>query len=258
MTRRLTEIRAESSLFLEESFPSILGSGAQSAIIHYNCMESAEKVIDYSEVILLDSGGHFLNGTTDITRTFRVAPSPNPRLSTCYTYVLKGNLQLERQHFPAKTTTGAHLDILARQFLYQAGLDYGHGTGHGIGYASVVHEPPVSISKLSKVPLAKGMLLSNEPGYYLPGQFGIRIENNLEVVESDLQEGFLTFQNHTLVPYDRTLIEKDLLSPQEVTQINLYHQTVRKVLGEQLRQNGHHQEHSFLLSITEDIRDFNY
>jgi Xaa-Pro aminopeptidase len=184
-------------------------------------------------MLLIDSGGQYLEGTTDITRTFALG-EPTQEQKTHYTLVLKGHIALSKAVFP-KGTTGVQLDILARQYLWQRGLNYGHGTGHGVGFFLNVHEGPHSIGADPKgtrttVPFQPGMIVSNEPGLYLQGQYGIRIENLILCVETDIKneegESYLGFHTLSLFPYDLNLIDGTLLSVSEKEWIKDYHQRV--------------------------------
>ncbi len=225
---RLLAFRREVALFQAESFPAISGAGENGAIVHYRVTPASNRPIRPDECYLVDSGGQYLDGTTDVTRTLWTGPGPAPQtLRARYTRVLQGHIGLATLRFP-KGVAGPHIDAIARHALWQAGLDFDHGTGHGVGSFLSVHEGPASISRAAKpVPLAAGMILSDEPGYYLPGQYGIRIENLLLVRESERQpdqtKPFLEFETLTLAPYDRALIEPALLSPAERAWVDAYH-----------------------------------
>ena len=184
------------------------------------------------ELLLVDSGGQYVDGTTDITRTIIVG-DPTDEHRMCYTRVLQGMIALSRAQFP-KGVGGQHLDALARFPLWSAGMDYDHGTGHGIGSYLSVHEGPQGISRRSTVPLEVGMIVSNEPGYYLEGAFGIRIENLITVVPAPKgidDRGMLCFETLTLVPLDRRLIDLSLLSQDEQDWIDQYHRDTVALLG---------------------------
>ncbi len=227
----LLACRAAQPLFRGESFPAISGAGENGAIIHYRATEAGNRRIAPGECYLIDSGGQYQDGTTDITRTLWSGPGPAPAaLRQRYTRVLLGHVALSRLRFP-KGVAGPHIDVLARAALWQAGLDYDHGTGHGVGSFLSVHEGPAGISRAAKpVPLVPGMILSNEPGYYLPGSYGIRIENLLLVCEAATQpeqaKPFLEFETLTLAPYDRALIELALLGSAERDWVDAYHARV--------------------------------
>ncbi|MFC7474344.1 aminopeptidase P family protein [Dankookia sp. GCM10030260] len=224
---RLLAFRREVPLFQAESFPAISGAGEHGAIIHYRATEESDRLIRPDECYLIDSGGQFLDGTTDVTRTLWTGPGPAPAgLRARYTRVLQGHIALATLRFP-QGVAGPHLDAFARRALWEVGLDYDHGTGHGVGSFLSVHEGPAAFSRAAKpVPLAPGMILSDEPGYYLPGQYGIRIENLLLVREAaqrpDQVKPFLEFETLTLAPYERALIDPALLAPAERGWIDAY------------------------------------
>ncbi|MEM6602800.1 MAG: aminopeptidase P family protein [Pseudomonadota bacterium] len=226
--KQLEDFRSEAPELKDISFDTISGSGANGAIVHYRVSHKSDKIIAESDLFLCDSGGQYLDGTTDITRVF-IRGKATAEQKTRYTQVLKGHLAVARALFPIGTT-GAVLDVLARAPLWQAGIDFGHGTGHGVGLYLSVHEGPQGISSRSKVKLEPGMLLSNEPGYYKAGEFGIRIENVELIVHKGIPEdgekNMLGFETLTLVPYERKLIDKSLLSREEIHQIDTYHQRI--------------------------------
>ncbi len=227
---QLLAFRQPGEGFRGESFPAISGAGEHGAIIHYRVTEESDRSIRPNEVYLIDSGAQYRDGTTDITRTLWTGPGPAPgSVRDRVTRVLKGHIAIATSVFP-HGTTGAHIDALARGALWRVGLDYDHGTGHGVGSYLSVHEGPVSISRLAKpVPIEIGMILSNEPGYYLPDHYGIRLENLLLVQPADLPEAkkkFLRFETITLAPFDRALIEPALLDPWERDWLNQYHARV--------------------------------
>jgi Xaa-Pro aminopeptidase len=231
----LRALRAEMPDFRGESFPAISGAGEHGAIIHYRVTPDSDRPIRPNEVYLIDSGAQYLDGTTDITRTVWTGRDQPPQsLREQATRVLKGHIAIATLIFP-QGTSGVQLDAFARDALWQAGLDYDHGTGHGVGSYLAVHEGPVSLSRLAKpVPLAVGMILSNEPGYYLPGQYGIRLENLLLVQPADLSEAakpFLRFETLTLAPFDRQLIDPYLLDPAEIAWLDAYHARVAEQVG---------------------------
>jgi Xaa-Pro aminopeptidase len=227
----LLGLRAEAALFVAESFPAISGAGEHGAIIHYRATPENNRPIRPNEVYLIDSGAQYRDGTTDVTRTLWTGPgAPPAELCAHYTMVLQGHLALAATRFP-EGVAGPHLDALARRALWSQGLDYDHGTGHGVGSFLSVHEGPAGISRTSKpVSLRSGMILSNEPGYYRPGAYGIRIENLLLVRQAKTLPGqarpFLDFETLTLAPYDRRLIQADLLQPAERRQVDEYHSRV--------------------------------
>lgn len=226
--QKLIEIRKTQRNFMGNSFETISSTGANSAIIHYSPPEANSSMIDPSKIYLCDSGSQFMEGTTDITRTFHFT-QPSKQQIDNYTLVLKGNLALERLVFP-EGTSGYNIDVIARQFLWSQGLDYRHGTGHGVGAFLNVHEGPMGIGfrpHLVNYALEKGNIITNEPGYYEDGEYGIRIENDMLVKEAKgLKFGerkFLKFENITLVPYCKKLINVKMLTPEEKKQINDYH-----------------------------------
>lgn len=221
------EERAQFPEFHCDSFAPIVGFGANGAIVHYSAKKDEATSITSDNLLLIDSGGNYLCGTTDITRTFCFGEA-SAQQKRDYTLVLKGHIALARQAFPTGTC-GEQLDILARQFLWNDNLNYGHGTGHGIGHFLCVHEGPQSIRPQAKgVALLPGMLLSDEPGLYRTNEYGIRIENMVCVTPaiSKNKGEFLTFETLTLFPYETKLIDFSLLTPSEVEWINNYHQHV--------------------------------
>ena len=230
------------------SFDTISGAGPNGASPHYRVTEETNRQLEPNSVYLVDSGGQYPDGTTDITRTVWVGPdAPPAEVKDRFTRVLKGHIALDLQTFPAGTT-GSQLDSIARQFLWQAGVDYAHGTGHGVGSFLAVHEGPQRIAKPrggqagTEQELLAGMILSNEPGYYKTGEYGIRIEN-LVLVEDRQIEGmegdWLGFETLTLAPIDRTLVDKSLLDHREIAWWNTYHEKVRDVIGPQLSGEDH-------------------
>lgn len=232
---RLLALRGEVALFRGESFAAITGAGEDGAIIHYKATAETNRPIRPNETFLIDSGAQYLDGTTDITRTVWTGPDAAPaEIRERSTRVLKGHIAIATAVFP-QGTTGAHLDGFARAALWQVGLDYDHGTGHGVGSYLSVHEGPVSISRLARpVPIAEGMILSNEPGYYKPGGYGIRHENLVLVERREFAEAakpFLGFETLTFAPFDRRLIAPDLLTPAERDWLDAYHALVWRVVG---------------------------
>ncbi len=226
----LEQCRKQQNLFKGLSFPSISAFGPHGAMAHYRPTEQSDAIIQGDTLYLIDSGGQYLDGTTDITRTIAIG-TPTSIQKEHFTRVLKGHIALATAIFP-HGTTGNRLDTLARLPLWQAGLDYNHGTGHGVGSYLDVHEGPQRISKAaSTIPLQPGMIISNEPGYYKEGAYGIRIENLVTVVPiENLETPMLGFETLTLAPIDRNLIEISLLSPTEIEWVNSYHQKVRDTL----------------------------
>lgn len=233
---RLLGFRREVPGFAGESFPAIAGAGENGAIVHYRATAATDRRIGPDECVLFDSGGQYPEGTTDVTRTVWTGPGPAPaELRARYTAVLRGHVALATLRFP-EGVAGPHLDAIARRPLWDAGLDYDHGTGHGIGSFLSVHEGPVSISRAARpVPLRAGMILSDEPGFYLPGHYGIRIENLVLVGESprlpDQARPFLRFETLTLAPYSRALLDPALLTAAERGWVNAYHARVVAEVG---------------------------
>lgn len=243
--------REESNQFIEPSFPTISGFGPNGAIVHYRVTEATDKPLQGHSLYLVDSGGQYYGGTTDVTRTVAVG-SPSQEMRENFTRVLKGHIALANVIFP-KGTTGAQLDVLARQYLWEDGLDYDHGTGHGVGCFLGVHEGPQGISKrYGTVALQPGMILSNEPGYYKNGEYGIRIENLVVVSELGLgmdeeqtlgfslhdqqaisksRAGFYHFRTLTCVPIDERLVVWGMLSEQEKNWFEGYQAWVQAHIG---------------------------
>ena len=239
---KLREFREAGGLLKDASFDTISAAAGHAALPHYKVDEDSNIPIPPSSIYLVDSGGQYLDGTTDITRTVWIGPGePSAEMVERNTRVLKGHIQLDMQKFPDRTTGGA-LDALARMHLWNGGVDYGHGTGHGVGSYLSVHEGPQRISKPggafpgTETELREGMILSNEPGYYKAGAYGIRIENLVLVVPAGIEsEGdYLGFETLTFVPLDRRLVDKDLLSPAEIGWWNDYHAKVRDIVAPQL------------------------
>ena len=240
---KLRELRGLSADLKDTSFDTISAAAGHAALPHYKVDEDSNIPIPPSSIYLCDSGGQYMDGTTDITRTVWVGPGePTAEMIDRNTRVLKGHIELDLARFPDRTTGGA-LDALARMHLWQAGVDYGHGTGHGVGSYLSVHEGPQRISKPggafpgTETPLQEGMILSNEPGYYKPGEYGIRIENLVLVVDADIEgsEGkYLTFETLTHVPLDRKLVDKTMLTQPEIAWWDAYHAKTRDILAPQL------------------------
>lgn len=240
---RLQAFREEDPGLSDLSFDTISAAAGHAALPHYKVDEDSNIPIPPSSIYLVDSGGQYPGGTTDITRTVWVGPGePTAEMRDRNTRVLKGHIQLARAVFP-QGTVGGQLDVLARQYLWEAGVDYAHGTGHGVGSVLAVHEGPQRIAKPSGgqagtgQELFAGMILSNEPGYYKQDHFGIRIENLVLVEERQIegQEGrYLGFETLTFVPIDRKLIEKSLLTAEEIAWVDAYHAQVRALLSPRL------------------------
>ena len=224
----LETFRRESGLLKDVSFPTIAGTGPNGAIVHYRVTRNSNRRIAPGDLLLVDSGAQYEDGTTDVTRTIAVG-EPTAEMRDRFTRVLRGHIAIARAVFP-DGATGAQLDTLARQFLWQAGIDFEHGTGHGVGSYLSVHEGPARISKLGTTPLKRGMILSNEPGYYKTDSYGIRIEN-LELVTAtevaSAEKSMNAFETLTLAPIDRRLIEVAMLSEAERDWLNTYHARVR-------------------------------
>jgi Xaa-Pro aminopeptidase len=231
-SEKLAEFRGSNNLYRSPSFDTISGAGSHGAIVHYKATPVTNRRLEAGQLYLLDSGGQYLDGTTDVTRTISLG-APTPEMRDRFTRVLKGHIALAAVRFP-EGTAGAELDALARQYLWGAGCDYSHGTGHGVGYYLNVHEGPQGISKRSHVALKPGMIVSNEPGYYKAGAYGIRIENLQVVTEAAEIPGgdkkMLGFETLTMAPIDRRLIETSLLTQPECDWLNAYHARVRKAL----------------------------
>lgn len=256
-SERLAEFRARQPDFVSTSFDTIFGCGAAGAIIHYKPEQATAATLRTDEVLLIDSGAQFRDGTTDVTRTVYFAAAPDARppafVRMCNTRVLQGHIALASAVFP-KGTTGFQLDILARKALWSAGLDYLHGTGHGVGSFLNVHEGPHGISfrpTSNEVPLLPGMVVTNEPGYYQQGQFGIRIESVLVVKPADTphrfaDKEFYCFETITVAPIQASLVDFDLMSPDEIAWLDAYNQRVVDQLSPQLSE----QERAWLQAHT--------
>lgn len=244
---KLREFRDATGVLKDQSFDTISASGPNGALCHYRVDEDSNRNIEPGSVFLCDSGGQYLDGTTDITRTVWIAgpgdqAEPTAEIRDRFTRVLKGHIQIARAVFP-QGTNGGQLDALARQYLWEAGVDYAHGTGHGVGSFLAVHEGPQRIAKPSggqagtSQELFAGMILSNEPGYYKAEEFGIRIENLVLVEKKNIQgaEGtYLGFENLTWVPMARDMLDMSLLTAEEKQWWNDYHATTRAILAPQL------------------------
>ncbi|NET71252.1 MAG: aminopeptidase P family protein [Sphaerospermopsis sp. SIO1G2] len=228
---KLEYFRRQSPEYLQPSFATIAGAGAHGAIVHYRATEHTNRALNAGEALLVDSGGQYRFGTTDITRTF-FRGTPNGAFKRHYTLVLKGHIALAEAIFP-EGTTGHQLDALARQFLWREGLDYQHGTGHGVGHYLCVHEGPQGISaRANPTPLQPGMILSNEPGFYLEGQYGIRIESLMLVIEKHNmhQTRYFGFDTLSRAPIDSSLIDASLMTPSEWRWLEEYHAKIEDTL----------------------------
>ncbi len=225
VVRQLEQLRRDTGQLVDISFETICGSGPNGAIVHYRVTEDSNRSLQAGDLLLLDSGGQYRDGTTDITRTIALGPVDD-EARRCFTLVLKGMIALSRARWPAGLA-GRDLDALARIALWRAGMDYDHGTGHGVGSFLGVHEGPQGISRRALVPLEPGMILSNEPGYYREGAFGIRIENLVVVRKAapgaDPARRMLEFETLSHTPIDRRLIDPEMLSADERAWLNAYH-----------------------------------
>lgn len=230
---RLEACRAGTGALKEISFDTISGSGPNGAIVHYRVSDKTNRRLCSGELFLIDSGAQYQDGTTDITRTVAIG-APSSEMKDRFTRVLKGHIAVARARFPSGTR-GIDLDPFARRALWDAGLDYDHGTGHGVGSYLSVHEGPQSISRGGMVELKPGMIISNEPGYYNEGRYGIRIENLVLVCEPNTPEGgdrpMLSFETLTAVPIDRRLIDRRLMSDDDIAWLDGYHRRVRETIS---------------------------
>ena len=232
--KALEGFRAASNVLRDISFETISGSGPNGAIVHYRVTEDKDRTVQDGELLLVDSGGQYVDGTTDITRTIAIG-IPGDEEREAFTRVLKGMIGLSRLRFP-KGLAGRDIDVLARAALWDVGWDYGHGTGHGVGSYLSVHEGPARIARSGTVTFEPGMILSNEPGFYREGSYGIRIENLIAVEEAPELNGqvvprMLRFETLTWVPIDRRLIRKDLLTEPERDWLDSYHAGVLERIG---------------------------
>ncbi|MGB5559498.1 MAG: aminopeptidase P family protein [Paracoccaceae bacterium] len=234
LVTKLESFRRATNALVDISFETIAGSGPNGAVIHYRVTRDTDRALAEGDLVVIDSGGQYLDGTTDITRTV-VIGDPQGDQRACFTRVLQGMIAISRARWP-KGVAGCHLDALARAPLWMAGQDYDHGTGHGVGAYLSVHEGPQALSRRSDVPLEQGMILSNEPGYYREGAFGIRIENLIVVQQAPALPGgdareMLEFQTLTFVPIDRRLIDPAMMSKDETDWLNAYHARVLEKIG---------------------------
>ncbi|HEY1142459.1 MAG TPA: M24 family metallopeptidase, partial [Sphingomicrobium sp.] len=238
----LEALRRENPELRDLSFDSISGAGPNGAIVHYRSSEKTNRKLEMNSIYLIDSGGQYVDGTTDITRTV-VVGEPTDEMRDRFTRVLKGHIAVATAIFP-KGTRGSQLDSFARRPLWEAGLDYAHGTGHGVGSFLSVHEGPQRISPVGSAqsggdePLRAGMILSNEPGYYKTGEYGIRIENLVLVVDHPVEgaeKETLGFETLTFAPIERRLVKKDMLSVEEIAWLDGYHAEVLAKIGPQLQ-----------------------
>lgn len=237
VAKQLETMRRATGLLIDISFDSIVGSGPNAALPHYRVDTESNRTVNEGEVLLVDSGGQYLDGTTDITRTIAIGAQPD-EVKRAFTRVLKGMIAISRLKFP-KGIAGCDLDAFARVALWSAGQDFNHGTGHGVGHYLSVHEGPQRLSRISKVPFEQGMFLSNEPGFYKEGHFGIRTENLIIVQPAELGPdanlgAIFEFETLTYVPIDRRMIIRDMLNSDELTWLNAYHKTCRDKMNTRL------------------------
>jgi Xaa-Pro aminopeptidase len=233
VVKKLEAIRAATGSLRDISFDTICGAGPDGAIVHYRVTEDSNRRVSPGELLLVDSGAQYADGTSDVTRTVAVGPVPEAARRP-FTLVLKGLIAMSRLRWP-EGLAGRDIDAVARAALWRAGLDYDHGTGHGVGVYLGVHEGPQSLSRRGTEPLRPGMILSIEPGYYREGAFGIRTENLGVVRPPEVPEGgdrpMLGFETLTLAPIDRRLIDPGLLDPDERAWLNAYHARVAETLA---------------------------
>jgi len=230
---KLKEFRSEQEDYVEESFYPIVGYNEHGAIVHYHVSDTTNSVIKAKGLLLIDTGGQYLDGTTDITRTVSLGPTPTDQQKRNFTFVLKGMIQLATVIFPVNSK-GHSLDILAHKALWRNHMDYGHGTGHGVGHFLCVHEGPVSIRQdFNPYSIEEGNIISDEPGVYIEGEYGIRTENLLLCRKDNRIDfgDFLSFETLTLCPIDKKLIDKELLDQEEINWINGYHDRILRELG---------------------------
>lgn len=241
-TKALEGFRRATNTLKDISFETICGAGPNGAIMHYRVSEATDRPFREGEIVVIDSGGQYVDGTTDITRTIAVG-MPGAEERDCFTRVLQGLIAMSRLRWP-KGVAGSHLDAIARYPLWLAHQDYNHGTGHGVGAYLSVHEGPAGLSRRYDVPLEEGMILSNEPGYYREGAFGIRLENLILVVKADVppcgdaEREMLCFRTLTFVPIDRRLIATGLLAKAEVEWLDAYHAEVLQRIGPRLSEGA--------------------
>ena len=239
--KKITEVEAAKKLerfrklnknFLYPSFDTIAGSGKNGAIVHYRANKNNCKIINKKDIFLCDSGGQYKYGTTDVTRTLCFS-NQNQNIKNIFTKVLKGHIAVATTNIN-KDNNGKKIDRRARKYLKESNLDYQHGTGHGVGFFLNVHEGPQSITKINKIQIKEGMILSNEPGYYKKNNYGIRIENLVYVNKKNRN---LNFENLTMAPIEKDLINYNLLSPSEKNYLFRYHLDVYSKLSKYLNQN---------------------
>ncbi|KAM4696110.1 xaa-Pro aminopeptidase 2 [Rhinophrynus dorsalis] len=253
--RYVDALRAKQAHFQGPSFATISAGGLNAALAHYSATNETNRKLTPSEMYLVDSGGQYFDGTTDITRTVHWG-TPSDFEKEAYTRVLMGNIELTRLIFPAQTS-GRVIEAFARQALWEVGLNYGHGTGHGIGNFFSVHEWPVGFQS-SNIAMSKGMFTSIEPGYYHDGHFGIRIEDIALVVEADTKHMFggqpyLTFEAVSLVPYDRNLIDTSIMTQNQINYVDTYYKKIREIVGSELQYQNLHEEYNWLEKNTKPL-----
>ena len=257
---KLATLRAEMDNFVGLSFETISAVGPNAALCHYSSTKESNRPLTLNEIYLVDSGGQYKDGTTDVTRTLHFG-TPKAFEIDCFTRVLKGQIKLRKAAFPSKII-GNYLDTFARMFLWEVGLDYAHGTGHGVGAYLNVHEGPMGISWRpypDDPGLQEGMVLSNEPGFYKDGEFGIRIENLVYIVKADTEHnfrdrGYLTFEDLTLVPIQQKLINTKMLDEGEIKYLNHYHQKCREKVGALLQKMGKKDGYDWMMRETEPLK----
>ena len=238
VVKKLEELRRKDNALQDISFDTISGTGPNGAIMHYRVTEETDSVLENGHLLVLDSGGQYLDGTTDITRTIGIGDVGDEE-KACYTRVLQGMIAMSRLRWPAGLA-GRDIEMAGRMPLWLAHQDFNHGLGHGVGTYLNVHEGPQRLSRVSHVPLEPGMILSNEPGYYREGAFGIRLENLVVVQEAEVPPGgdaerdMLTWRTLTFVPLDRRLIVPDMMSREDIAWLNAYHAEVREKVGPRL------------------------
>ena len=236
--QKLYEFRSKQENFKGESFSTIAGYGPHGAIVHYRAVPESASTLKPENLFLLDSGGQYLEGTTDITRTVALG-TPTVKQKIDFTLVLKGHIALATAKFPSGTR-GSQLDILARKAMWDLGINYGHGTGHGVGHFLNVHEGPQNIRMdENPISLQEGMFMSNEPGLYRTNQYGIRTENLIHVIKAEKTEfgEFLKFETVTLFPIDKELIDVEMMSDEDIDWLNNYHKRVYDTLAQKLDEN---------------------
>ena len=230
ISKKLNEFRKEEKKYICDSFETIVGFGSNAAIVHYRPIAGRDSAVKNNNILLIDSGAHYECGTTDITRTFAIG-KPNREVVFNSTIILSAHINLSKLIFP-KNSTGMQLDAICRNQMWLNNLDYGHGTGHGVGHILSVHESPPSLSKMSNNYVVRGNIISNEPGYYKTNNYGIRHENLLEVIND--KKNWLKFKCLTIFPFDLKLVDKSFLNSQQICWLNEYHKEVYNILSNYL------------------------